>query len=126
MKIASDRVALFEQANPHQANTTYEVKRTGPIVALTVGALPARDARNLLGLVHYEAEVTWNERTGLSKHDNIGALVIGAFMLSGVIIILSVGSGVVFGFARTVLNRIFPGRFLPHDEESDFIRLHLK
>jgi hypothetical protein len=102
------------------------VKRSGPIVALAVGTLPQGDAKGLLGMVHYEAQVTWNERTGLSPHDNIGALVIGAFMLAGIIILMSIGSGVVFGFGRTMLNKVFPGRFQPRTEETEFIRLHLK
>ena len=125
-QIAIDRTAAFVAANPHQPNTTWEVKRSGPIVALAIGPIAASDAKAMLGLVNYEAQATWTETTGMHPRDNIGSLVVGALMLAIIIFIMSVGSGVVFGFARSMLNRAFPGRFLPHTEETDFIRLDLK
>ncbi|HEX8926919.1 MAG TPA: DUF6599 family protein [Terriglobales bacterium] len=123
--IAIEKLKTLELANPIPAST-YVARRSGPIVAIAWGALSDSDARKLVGAVNYEAEVTWNEYTGLSKRDNIGTIVVGAFALAGIIFVFSLGTGAIFGFARPLLAKIFPGRFHVRTEEDDFIRLHLR
>jgi hypothetical protein len=124
-QIAIERLRAFESGKPQNVNT-YEVKRTGPIIAMSFGSISSSDARSLLGRVNYEAEVTWNEPTSVSKRDNIGNLVIAAFTLAFVIFVFSVGSGVIFGFWRTALSRLFPKRFPARSEDGEFIRLDLR
>jgi len=123
--IAIERLKALEQANP-TPGSTYVARRTGPIVVIAWGQFLESDARKLVGVVNYEAEVTWNEYTGLGKKDNIGTIVVGAFALAGIIFAISLGTGAVFGFTRPVLAKIFPGRFHVRTEEDDFIRLNLK
>lgn len=124
-QIAIERARVLQNANP-SPGATFVARRTGPIVVLVWGTLSERDARSLAERVNYQAEVTWNENTGLSKRDNIGSIVIGAITLAVVIFVISLGAGAVFGFARPVLARFFPGRFTPRAEENEFIRLHLR
>jgi hypothetical protein len=90
------------------------------------GNLPEGDANSLLGKVNYDAEVTWNENTGLGKRDNIGNLVIAASLLAGVIFLISAGTGALFGFGRVMLQRVFPERFRSQTDEASFIKLNLK
>ena len=45
--------------------------RTGPIIAIASGPLSKSEARSLLSSLSYEADVTWNENTYLSKKDNL-------------------------------------------------------
>jgi hypothetical protein len=123
--IAIERLKTLEQANP-TPGSTYVARRTGPIVVIARGQLSDSDARKLASMVNYEAEVTWNEYTGLGKKDNIGTIVVGAFALAGVIFVFSLGTGAIFGFARPLLAKIFPGRFHVRSEEDDFIRLRLR
>jgi len=123
-QIAIERIRLLSQTNPG-AGPTFVTRRSGPIVALAYGSFSEGDARALLGAVNYEAEVTWNEDTGLSRRNNIGNLVIAACVLALVIILISLGFGLIFGFTRPLLARVFPGRFRARKEGDDFIRLHL-
>jgi len=123
--IAIEKLKTLETANP-APGSTYVARRTGPIVVIAWGKLVESDARNIVGLVNYEAEVTWNEYTGLGKKDNIGTIVIGAFALAGIIFCISLGAGAVLGFTRPLLAKIFPGRFHARTEEDDFIRLNLR
>lgn len=125
-QIAAGRLRAIEAANPQQAGTTFEAKRTGPLVALVKGQISSGDAKSILARVNYEADVTWNENTGLSKRDNIGNLVIAASVLAGIIFLISVGTGAVFGFGRILLQKVFPNRFPAQSDEAAFIKLNLK
>ncbi len=125
-QIAAGRLRAIEVANPPQQGTTFEAKRSGPLVALVKGQISAGDAKSILARVNYEADVTWNENTGLSKRDNIGNLVIAASVLAGIIFLISVGTGAIFGFGRIFLQKIFPNRFQAQSDEAAFIKLNLR
>lgn len=125
-QIAIAKLKAFTAANPKDQNVTYAVKRTGPIVAAVSGALSESNARAVLGDINYEAEVTWNENTGLGKRDNIGNIVIAGITLAALIFVISVGTGAIFGFGRVFLRKILPERYAPKEEQSDFISLELK
>ena len=125
-QIAAARLRAIESANPQGQGTTFQAKRSGPLVALLKGQVSSGDAKSVLAHVNYEADVTWNENTGLSKRDNIGNLVIAASVLAGVIFLISVGTGAVFGFGRIFLQKVFPKRFQAQSDEAAFIKLNLK
>lgn len=124
-QIATERLRAIEAAPPPEDGTTIVARRTGPIVAVVKGMISESDAKKIIGRVSYEADVTWNENAG-TKRDNIGNLIVAAFMLIGIILLISLGTGVLLGFGRVMLQRLFPGRFLGTAEEADFIRLNLK
>ncbi len=96
------------------------VKRSGPLVAVILSP-PNRDAaERLLSLVRYEADVTLNERV-TTRRDNIGNLVINAFILIGILLAFSLVGGLAFGGVRAFLRRGGRG------EEADaMIVLHLQ
>ncbi len=125
-QIAGERLKAIQAANANIGTQTFVAKRTGPIVALVKGQISESDAKSILSGVSYEAEVTWNENTGLSKRDNIGNIVVAACILAGLIFLASVGTGAVFGFGRIILTRLFPKRYKDRTVEPDFISLDLK
>ena len=49
------------------AQDRFSYKRTGPIVAIATGAVSDSDAKSLLGMVNYEANVTWNTPTRIRR-----------------------------------------------------------
>ena len=63
--------------------------------------------------MNYEAEVTWNEATSLSKRDNIGNLIVAVFALIGIILLISLIFGVFFGGIRILMKRFFPNGVRP-------------
>lgn len=123
-QIAGERLRAIEAANATPG--AFVAKRSGVLVALVKGPVPERDAKNLLGRVNYEADVTWNENAGNSKRDNIGNLVIAASLLAGVIFLISVVTGGLFGFGRLLMQRFFPERYAAHEHKVEIIRLHLE
>jgi hypothetical protein len=77
-------------------------------------------AENLLSEVRYQAQVTLDEYVP-SRKDNIGDLVINAFVLIGILLAFSVVSGFALGGFRALRRRS------RHGEEADaMITLHLQ
>jgi len=101
-------------------------KRTGPIVAIAAGPLSQNQARALLGAISYEADVTWNENTYVSKRDNLANLLFNVIVLCGVLIGLALVAGLGFGGLRILIKRLFPGRVFDRPEDTEFISLHLE
>jgi len=102
------------------------VKRTGPIVAVVSGDVSSGEAQSLLGAISYDADVTWNQATSLSKKENIGNLIIAAFTLIGILMLIALVIGFAFGGLRVLLQRFFPTRWFGRPEDVEIIRLNLR
>ena len=100
-------------------------KRSGPIVAIAAGPLSASDARSLLASVNYDADVTWNQNTQLTKKDNLANLLVNIIILCFILIGFALVAGVAFGGLRILVKRFFPDRVFDRPEEMEFISLHL-
>jgi hypothetical protein len=135
-QIAGDRLRAIESwmktsscsapKGTREAGCDFFGKRSGPIVALVTGSISATEAHSLLASVSYDADVTWNEATSLSKKDNIGSLIIAAFTLIGILILIALAIGLAFGGLRVLLQRFFPNRWFDRPEDVEIIRLNLK
>jgi hypothetical protein len=75
--------------------------------------------------VNYDASVTWNENTFLSKRDNIGNLVWNALVLCGILMGFALVAGFAFGGFRILVKRLFPERIFDRRGEMEFISLNL-
>jgi hypothetical protein len=127
-QIAGTQLRAIEQnrANLQQSGAgEFQIKRTGPLLAIVSGDASKSEAQSLLGSVNYEAEVTYNEPTFLSKRDNIGNLVVAAFGLIGFILAVAIILGVAFGGIRVLLKRFYPDRFVDRPEDTRVITLNL-
>ncbi len=100
-------------------------KRTGPMLVIATGAISSDDAKSLLGLVNYEADVTWNENTYSGKKNNLGNLLLNVFLLCAILMAFSAVAGLAFGGIRLFFNRILPERLLHREKEGEFISLNL-
>lgn len=95
------------------------VKRSGPLVAVAQSAGDADFAEKLLSGVRYRAAVTRDEYVP-TRRDNIGNLLLNAFILIGILLAFSVVSGLALGGYRALARRGRKG------EEADaLISLHL-
>lgn len=96
------------------------VKRSGPLVAVVLSPGDPDFAERLLSHVRYEAEVTRDEYVP-GRRDNIGDLVINAFLLCGILLTFCLASGLALGGFRAYM------RHLRHGQEPDaMISLHLE
>ena len=80
------------------------VKRAGPLVAVILAPPNPDAAEKLLSLVRYQAAVTLDQRVN-TRRDNIGNLVINAFILIGILLGFSIVGGLAFGSVRAFLRR---------------------
>ncbi len=100
-------------------------KRTGPLLAIASGPASESDMKSLLGLVNYEASVTWNENTYFDKNNNIGVLIVNVLLLCAILGAMAIVAGVAFGGFRILMKRWFPDRVFDRPEQIEFISLHL-
>jgi len=121
-------IVVFSYPTPEMARDRYLafgqvpgvlVKRSGPLVALTVGAQNPDTAEKLLAQVKYAADITIpHQLPGLK--DNPANLLWNIVILCGILIALCLASGLVFGGIRILFRR---GGV--DGEENEMVSLHL-
>ena len=113
-QMAMQQVAEFEKLPAAVA------KRSGPLVAVVLAPPDADFAERLLAGVRYQAQVTRDEYVP-TRRDNIGSLLLNAFILIGILLAFSLVSGLALGGFRAFMRRGRKG------EEADaMITLHLR
>jgi hypothetical protein len=109
----------MQQSEAFQKLPGAMAKRSGPLVAVVLAPADADNAEKLLSQVRYQAQVTADEYVPTQK-DNIGNLVVNAFVLIGILLAFAVISGFALGGFRALRRRA------RHGEEADaMITLHL-
>ncbi|MGB8010570.1 MAG: DUF6599 family protein [Terriglobales bacterium] len=99
--------------------------RSGPIIVIAAGPLSRSEARSLMSSISYEADVTWNENTYVSKKDNLANFLFNAIVLCGIVVGLALVAGIAFGGLRVLIKRFFPDSVFDRREAMEFISLHL-
>jgi hypothetical protein len=102
-------------------------RRSGPIVAIVSGGLPAAAAQKLLNQVNYQADVVWNNPNGyISDGSRVARLLVGIITLSGILCGAALLLGLFLGGGRA-LYRVMRGKpASSFEEKNEFIRLHLE
>jgi hypothetical protein len=95
------------------------------MLVIATGTISGADAKALLSLVNYEADITWNENTYTGKKNNLGNLLLNVFMLCAILMAFSAIAGLAFGGIRIFFNRILPESLLHKNKEVEFISLNL-
>ena len=128
------RIEAAHQSNADQQDNkatlvdispTFE-KRTGPIVAVVSGPVSPSEAKSLLAMVNYDANVTWSENTAVTKKDNLANLLVNVIFLCGIILGLMLVAGFAFGGVRILLRRLLPQREAEAQDDMGIISLHLE
>lgn len=113
-QIARERAAEFQKL------AGAVVKRSGPLVAVTLAPPSADEAEKLLGKVNYQANLTWSENVNKAPEGNIGDLILGAVKLIGALVGFTVLAGLAYAGFRIVMRKWG----VTHDEEM--VTLHLE
>ena len=104
---------------------TFFDKRSGPIVAVASGGISDSDAKSLLGMVNYEASVTWNTPSSDPQVHDLYMLILNIVILCAILGGLAVIAGVAFGGVRILMKRLYPDKVFDRSEQMEFISLHL-
>jgi len=113
-QIAMDRVAAFQNLPGAMA------KRSGPLVAVVVSPPDPDEAERLLAQVQYRADITQQDHIP-TRRDNIGNLVVNAFILAGILLVFCVAGGLGVGGLKVFRRRGKNGR-----DPDAMITLHLE
>jgi hypothetical protein len=81
-------------------------KRAGPLVAVILQSADPDAAERVLSQVHYEANLTWNEKVPVDPAKGIANLVLTGFAFAGVLGGLSIVVGIGFGGFRFLLKKL--------------------
>jgi hypothetical protein len=130
-QLAAEHLRSIEAARQAKAQAGVENasafvdKRTGQIIAIATGPVSDRDAKSLLGMVNWEASVTWNQQTDNAQARDLYMLILNIVILCGILAGLAVVAGVAFGGIRILMKRYYPDRVFDRPEQIEFISLHL-
>jgi hypothetical protein len=122
------RLLALAGSQQHAADgktNTFVVRRVGPLVAVLKGGITPAAANALLDQVHYDADISWTESTGLEKKNNVGNLLVNMVYLSLILGGFSLVFGFAFGGARIGWRHLFRRNQPGQGEEADIIRLNL-
>ena len=118
-QIARDRMAAFEKQPGWQA------KRSGPLVAVIPAPpelkLNAAGAKPLFDSIQWDLQFTWYESAKRTAQPNVAKMLLGAFKLTGVLLLAMFLGGAFFASIGVWLRR----RGLKDGEEPGMISLHL-
>jgi hypothetical protein len=95
-----------QQATAFQAISGLTVKRTGPLVAIVMGATDPAVADRLLSQINYEASVTVNEPMPLVLRPETAAqMLLSIITLAGIVLAFCLASGLIFGGLRLLARK---------------------
>ncbi len=127
------KLALFSYPSPQIARGQIEefqklpnviAKRSGPLVAAVIAPPSADEAQFLLAKINYAVEVTPTPRQ-VSRHDNIGTLILDIVILCLILIGLMIVGGVAVAGSRILARRYAPHSLFASGEGPDMIRLDI-
>lgn len=81
------------------------VKRSGPLVGVVAGFTDRKAAEALLAPLEWKAEFMWNQATAMPKMPDVGGMLVAIFQLTGFLLLVCVGGGILFAFAWVYLRR---------------------
>jgi hypothetical protein len=124
---AGNTKSAWPQALAESRPDALLTRRSGPIVAITSGSLPAATAHKLINQVNYQADVVWNNPQGyISDGSKVARLILGIFALTGILGAAAILLGLFLGGGRA-LYRVLRGKpASAFQEETEFIRLNLE
>jgi hypothetical protein len=104
---------------------SFFARRTGPIVVVATGPVSDSDAKSLMGMVNYEASVTWNTPTDNPQARDLYMLILNIVILCAIVGGLAIVAGVAFGGIRILMKRWYPDKVFDRPEQMEFISLRL-
>jgi hypothetical protein len=98
-------------------------KRVSSYVAVVAGA-PSRQAANkILDQVGYESNVTWNEPKQSYTEPGINAMIVEAFLGTGVIMLFAIAAGIGFGGLRLLAKVFLPNKIFDREKQIEILQL---
>jgi hypothetical protein len=101
------------------------VKRVRSMIAFVAAPPSADEAERLLAKVQYAMEVTMTPQEQMSRHDNLGNLILDIVLLCAVLIALMIVGGVLVAGTRIMAGRYAPRSIFAVHDGSEMTRLDI-
>jgi hypothetical protein len=104
-----------------------QVRRSGPLVAVTSGDFSQGAAKNLLQHVYYVADVS--NGTGMASAPDtvkLAQLIISVAIIVGIFALIAIVAGLSLGGGRAMWRKMRRESGAKYDESAEFIRLNLR
>jgi hypothetical protein len=127
-QLAAARLRSFQElssaGSAAQPLRNLYIRRKGPLLGFVLDAPVQAAAEKLLDGIRYESVVTWNERVP-GPRDNVGNLMLAAFMLTGFLLLVTFVAGISFGGVRYLAKKFLPWAVFDRPSQMEIIRLNL-
>lgn len=100
-------------------------KRSVTLLAIVSGTTSQAEAAALLKQVHSGTELTWNEPSFELTQPNIGTIVVGTIIGTGIICAFAIISGFAFGGVRLIVKRLLPDKVFDRSSHLQVLQLGL-
>lgn len=110
---------------PAAAHPKISAKRLAGLISLSFDTQQSRLGASLFDRIIFGHDVTWNEPSFKAKEPGINIMVVGAFVGTGVILLLAVISGLGFAILRVLTKIFFPGKIFDRPEHLEILQLGL-
>ena len=126
IKAGKSPQAGWPQPLADSTEVSLQVRRSGPLIAMTSGSFSVDEARRLLNSINYAADVTWNHPEGyVSEASKTARLLLGIAALFGILGGAAVILGFFFGGGRALVRRL-RGKPMSTLNDEEFISLNLR
>ena len=126
-QLAARQLRGFEEAHsasgPETRRDVY-MRRKGSLLAFVLDAPQPAVAESLFDGIRYESVITWNERAPNPK-DNVGNLLLAAFLLTGFCLLVTLVAGISFGGVRYLAKKFLPWEVFDRPSAMEIIRLNI-
>jgi hypothetical protein len=100
-------------------------QRNQTLVSIVAGAPSAQDANKLLDKVQSGTVLTWNEPTFQFNEPSIDVMVVGAFVGTGVICLITVVAALAFTGFRLSVKKMFPNTVFDRSSQMEVLQMGL-
>ena len=111
-------------AAPESRGTIF-ARRKGSLLTLVAYIRSRGLAYSLLDQVQYHTQVTWNEPKFSLTDPNMGQVIVGTILGTGVLLLFALVAGIGFGGVRLVVKFFFPGKVFDRPAHVEILQLGL-
>jgi hypothetical protein len=100
-------------------------KRSVTLIAIVSGADSQAEADLLLKPMHSGTDLTWNEPNFEATEPDIGTMIVGTIIGTGIICLFALISGLAFGGVRLIVKRLLPDKVFDRSNHLQVLQLGL-
>ncbi len=130
-QMASRKLAELERtfningAGSSAGPTVLYAQRHLTLLSIVVNARSQEVADILLSQIHSGTEVTWNEPSFSLTDPNIGTVIVGIIVGTGILCMFALIAGLAFGGVRLAVKRLLPGKVFDRRSQMQILQLGL-